>query len=85
MLKEPALARIMVNIFTDIVADSFRLERSPEDEEKVLLGWKRLASQEEISEMDKVILGFLAEYWNVNLPRCGCPGSASSSGSFHLG
>jgi len=73
VLKEPSLARVMVNIFTDIVADSFRLERSPEDEEKVLLGWKRLASQVEISEMDKVILGFLAEYWKVNLPRCSFP------------
>jgi len=26
---------------TDIVVDSFRLERSSADEEKVLMGWKR--------------------------------------------
>ena len=36
----------MVNIFSDIVVDSFRLERSAEDEKKVLLGWKRLAARE---------------------------------------
>ena len=34
-------ARCLVNIFTDIVVDSFRLERSSADEEKVLMGWKR--------------------------------------------
>ena len=33
-------ARCLVNIFTDIVVDSFWLERSPDDEKKVLLGWK---------------------------------------------
>ncbi|HNT73024.1 MAG TPA: VWA domain-containing protein, partial [Methanothrix sp.] len=37
------LARRMVNIFTDIVVDTFRLERSEEDEDKVLLGWRELA------------------------------------------
>ena len=41
-LKEPSRARQMVNIFSDIVVDSFRLERSPEDENKVLIGWKAL-------------------------------------------
>jgi len=35
----------MVNIFSDIVVDSFRLERSSEDEEKVLMGWKALAEK----------------------------------------
>lgn len=73
VLKEPSFARVMVNVFTDIVADSFRLERSPEDEGKVLLGWKRLASQEELSEIDRIILGFLAEYWKVSLPKCDRP------------
>ena len=38
---ESGRARSMVNIFSDIVVDSFRLERSREDEKKVLMGWKR--------------------------------------------
>ena len=43
---ESGRARSMVNIFSDIVVDSFRLERSSEDEKKVLMGWKRLAARE---------------------------------------
>jgi hypothetical protein len=62
----------MVNIFTDIVVDSFRLEKSPKDEEKVLMGWKRLAAQE-IMPLDRVVLGFLREYWGAPLPSCSRP------------
>ena len=43
-------ARRIVNIFTDIVVDSFRLERSAEDEGKVLLGWRRLSEPSELSK-----------------------------------
>jgi hypothetical protein len=60
----------MVNIFSDIAVDSFRLERSNDDQEKVLLGWKKLA-KEDLSQMDQVVLGFLAEYWSAPLPKCG--------------
>jgi hypothetical protein len=72
---ELAQARTLVNVFTDIVVDSFRLERSPEDEEKVLLGWRRLARLEEpaLSPLDRIVLGFLAEYWGADLPRCSLP------------
>ena len=44
-LKDQTQARSMVNIFSDIVVDSFRLERSAFDEKKVILGWTRLALQ----------------------------------------
>jgi len=71
-LKNRTMARVMVNIFTDIVVDSFRLERSPEDEEKVLLEWRRLARQK-LSPMDRVVLGFLREYWSAALPECPRP------------
>ncbi len=66
-------ARCLVNIFTDIVVDSFRLERSPDDEKKVLLGWKRLAEQADLMPLDKVILGFLRDYWGTALPSCSRP------------
>jgi hypothetical protein len=62
----------MVNIFSDIAVDSFRLERSNDDQEKVLLGWKKLA-KEDLSQMDQVVLGFLAEYWSAPLPECSRP------------
>jgi hypothetical protein len=68
-LKEPLRARCMVNIFCDIVVDSFRLERSAEDEMKVLLGWKKLAEQD-LSPLDRLVLGFLGEYWGASLPGC---------------
>jgi len=71
-LKNPASGRRMVNIFSDIVTDSFRLERSPDDEDKVLLGWKRLGRQD-LSDADKVVLGFLKEYWQADLPGCDRP------------
>jgi hypothetical protein len=71
-LKEPARARSMVNIFSDVVVDSFRLERSREDEEKVLLGWTRLASKD-LLPLDRVILGFLREFWGAHLPSCPRP------------
>ncbi len=71
-LKEPLRAKSIVNIFSDIVVDSFRLERSSEDEEKVLLGWRRLAEQE-ISPLDRLVLGFLREYWGAPLPGCDLP------------
>jgi hypothetical protein len=71
-LCDAAAARTMVNIFSDIIVDSFRLERSAEDEKKVLLGWRRLAAQE-LSDLDRVVLGFLGEYWGVDLTNLhGC-------------
>jgi hypothetical protein len=65
----------MVNIFADVVVDSFRLERSQEDEKKVLMGWKRLADmerqgQKNLMPLDRVILGFLKEFWGASLPAC---------------
>lgn len=66
-------ARCLVNVFTDIVVDSFRLERSSADEEKVLLGWKRLARQAALAPLDRVVLGFLRDYWGANLPSCPRP------------
>ncbi len=76
-LKEPQRAKSIVNIFSDIVVDSFRLERSTEDEKKVLLGWRRLAGrrlvEQDLSPLDRLILGFLGEYWGAKLPRCDLP------------
>lgn len=66
-------ARCLVNIFTDIVVDSFRLERSGFDEELVLLGWRRLAKQADLMPLDRVVLGFLREYWGTDLPSCPRP------------
>jgi hypothetical protein len=72
-LKEPDInrARHLVNLFSDIVTDSFRLERSEEDEKKVLMGWKRLAKNDErLMPLDRVVLGFLRNYWSADLPSC---------------
>lgn len=68
-------ARRMVNIFSDIVADSFRLERSARDEELVAMGYKRLAEREggALELQDRVVLGFLREFWGANLPSCPRP------------
>jgi hypothetical protein len=66
-------ARCLVNIFTDIVVDSFRLERSASDERKVLLGWKRLAKQDGLMPLDRVVMGFLRNYWGADLPSCSRP------------
>jgi len=71
-LKDLRLAGKMVNIFSDIVVDTFRLERSKEDEEKVLLGWKRLAKQE-LSPLDRVVAGFLSNYWGASFFTCDIP------------
>lgn len=71
-LKDRTKAKAMVNIFSDIIVDSFRLERSSVDEKKVLLGWRRLASQK-LSNLDRIVIGFLAEYWGAPLPRCNRP------------
>lgn len=75
--EEPVRAKRIVNIFSDIVVDSFRLERSTEDERKVLLGWRRLAerraAEQDLSPLDRLILGFLREYWGAALPRCDLP------------
>ena len=71
-LKDQTQARSMVNIFSDVVVDSFRLERSAFDEKKVILGWERLAKQS-LSKRDRAILGFLGEYWGAALPRCPWP------------
>ncbi|MGV8174141.1 MAG: VWA domain-containing protein [Methanothrix sp.] len=74
-LKEPdpILARALVNLFSDIVVDSFRLERSEKDEGKVLLCWKRLAKQPDLSPRDRLVLGFLRQYWGADLPSCSKP------------
>ena len=68
-------ARRMVNIFSDIVADSFRLERSARDEELVLMGYRRLAQRDggALEPQDRVVLGFLREFWQAGLPSCPCP------------
>ena len=79
-------ARHMVNIFSDIVCDSFRLERSPEDERKALLGWRRLAGQgQALSLRDRVVLGFLREYWGAELPACSRPEAAQLARVFSPG
>jgi len=67
-------ARRMVNVFSDIVVDTFRLERSDEDEEKVLLGWRDLA-KEDLSPLDEAVVGLLADLWNVDLPSSDRPES----------
>ncbi|MDD2638550.1 MAG: VWA domain-containing protein [Methanothrix sp.] len=67
-------ARRMVNIFSDIVVDTFRLERSAEDEEKVLLGWRDFAKRS-LSPLDEAVVGLLAELWNVDLPSSDRPES----------
>ena len=74
-LEKPEIvrARRLVNIFSDIVVDSFRLERSQEDGEKVLMGWKRLSLQSDLMPLDRIILGFLREYWGADLPSCSRP------------
>ncbi|MFZ1315936.1 MAG: VWA domain-containing protein [Methanothrix sp.] len=71
-------ARRMVNIFSDIVSDSFRLERSRRDEELVLMGYRRLADRDgqagcPLMPMDRVILGFLRAFWGADLPPCPLP------------
>ncbi|NYT02433.1 MAG: VWA domain-containing protein, partial [Methanosarcinales archaeon] len=70
-----SLARRLVNIFSDVVVDTFRLERSAEDEDKVLLGWIALAegAGEDLSAMDRVVVGFLGRYWGVELNGCALP------------
>jgi hypothetical protein len=64
----PERVRTLVNIFSDIVVDSLRLERSDEDREKVLSGWRRLAEQPDLTELDRVVLGLLRRYWEADLP-----------------
>ena len=65
-LENPSLAKRMLNIFSDIIVESFRFERSSEDQDKVLVGWRGLCKQAKtLSEMDRVIIGFLADYWSV--------------------
>ncbi|HQE96909.1 MAG TPA: VWA domain-containing protein, partial [Methanothrix sp.] len=64
---DPNKARALVNIFSDIVVDSLRLEKSSEDREKVLLGWGRLAEQPDLMELDRVVLGLLKSYWEADL------------------
>ena len=64
---DPDRARALVNIFSDIVVDSLRLEKSSEDRKKVLLGWGRLAEQSDLGELDRVVLGLLKNYWEADL------------------
>jgi hypothetical protein len=72
--KERDQARRMVNIFSDIVVDTFRLERSAEDEEKVLLGWEDFAKRD-LSPLDEAVVGLLADLWDVDLPSSDRPES----------
>jgi len=74
-LDQPDISRTrcLVNIFTDIVVDSFRLERSASDEKKVHLGWRRLAKQDNLMPLDRVVMGFLRDYWGADLPTCSRP------------
>ena len=67
---DPDKARALVNIFSDIVVDSLRLERSETDREKVLLSWKKLAIEQDLMELDRVVLGLLRRYWEADLPAC---------------
>jgi hypothetical protein len=66
-------ARHLVNLFSDIVVDSFRLERSQADEKKVLMGWQRLGKQADLMPCDRIVLGLLRNYWGVDLPSCPRP------------
>ncbi|WP_369425278.1 VWA domain-containing protein [Methanothrix sp.] len=66
--NDTGFARTIVNIFSDIVVDSFRLERSESDEQKVIHLWRRTAEHAE-SELDMAILSFLERYWSVDV--CG--------------
>jgi len=77
-------ARRMVNIFSDIVVETFRLERSEEDEEKVLLGWRDLAKQN-LSPLDEAVVGFLAYLWGVDLPSSDIPESEMLLSVFRWG
>jgi len=70
---DPERARAVVNIFSDIVVDSLRLEKSSQDREKVLLGWGRLAEQPDLGEQDLVVLGLLKNYWEADLPAYNRP------------
>ncbi|HNX39441.1 MAG TPA: VWA domain-containing protein [Methanothrix sp.] len=79
-------ARRMVNIFSDIVCDSFRRERSREDGKRAILGWQRLARQgPSLSMLDRVVLGFLRQYWGVELPQCSRPETAHLARVFSPG
>lgn len=70
---DPDRARALVNIFSDIVVDSLRLERSLEDREKVLSGWRRLAEQPDLTDLERVVLGLLRSYWEADLPTSNQP------------
>jgi len=72
---KPARAREMVNLFSDIVVDTFRLKRSEEDEEKVFLGWKHFAERGDLSSLDEVVLGFLGQYWDLDISSSNRPES----------
>ncbi|HRW83315.1 MAG TPA: VWA domain-containing protein [Methanothrix sp.] len=78
------LARRMVTIFSDIVVDTFRLERSEEDEEKVLIGWMDLARRD-LAPLDEAVVGFLADLWGVDLPSTGRPESEMLLSVFEWG
>lgn len=82
--KERDQARRMVNIFSDIVVDTFRLERSAEDEEKVLLGWRDFARRD-LSHLDEAVVGFFAEFWGVDLPSSDRPESGMLLSVFRWG
>ncbi|MDH7597392.1 MAG: VWA domain-containing protein [Methanothrix sp.] len=66
--NDTIFARAIVNIFSDIVIDSFRLERSEHDEQKVIHLWRRTAESAE-SDLDMAVLSFLERYWSAEI--CG--------------
>lgn len=64
--NDTSFARTIVNIFSDIVIDSFRLERSEYDERKVIHLWRRSAESAE-TDLDMAVLSFLERYWSVDI------------------
>ncbi|MCX8207552.1 MAG: VWA domain-containing protein [Methanothrix sp.] len=73
--NDTSFARTIVNIFSDIVIDSFRLERSESDEQKVIHLWRRTAESAE-SDLDMAVLSFLERYWSADI--CGAAETAET-------
>lgn len=64
--KDASAAARMVNIFSDIVVDSFRLERSQTDQELVVLYWRSIC-QQGLLGADRVVAAFLERFWQEDL------------------
>lgn len=73
--NDTKFARTVVNIFSDIVVDSFRLERSEHDEQKVIHLWRRIAELAE-SDLDMAVISFLESYWSADI--CGAVETAET-------